>query len=123
MHRRCGCIPGLRRIRWSVDLHGWCPRASEITWLDAQLIGQDSDAVCSGERHILAHVEALALGKPLEDVGGLMAGLEPYRLDLVLVVLRLPALAAGRHLIPQRLPGPVHVMTDDGRDLPVHPRP
>jgi hypothetical protein len=36
-----------------------------ITWLDAQLIRQYSHAVASGERHILALVEALALGKPL----------------------------------------------------------
>src|SRR5215212_11749429 len=100
MHRRCGCIPGLRRIRWSVDLHGWCPRASEITWLDAQLIGQDSDAVCSGERHILALVEALALGKPLEDVGGLMASLDPYHLGLVLAVLRHAGCGSGSTLFP-----------------------
>jgi hypothetical protein len=39
---------------------------SEITWLDAQLIGQYPDAVCSGERHILALVEALALGSSCE---------------------------------------------------------
>ena len=35
-----------------------------ITWLDAQLIERYSHAVSSGERHILALVEALALGKP-----------------------------------------------------------
>jgi hypothetical protein len=33
-------------------------------------------------------VEALALGKPLEDVGGLMASLDPYHLGLALAVLR-----------------------------------
>jgi len=59
-----------------------------ITWLDAEVIARYSDAVLSGERHILALVEALALGKPLEDVGGLMASLDPYHLDLVLAVLR-----------------------------------
>ena len=59
-----------------------------ITWLDAEVIARYSDAVSSGERHILALVEALALGKPLEDVGGLMASLDPYHLDLVLAVLR-----------------------------------
>src|SRR5215218_7283400 len=48
-----------------------------VTWLDAQLTGQYSIAVSSGERHILALVEALAVGKPLEDVGGLMAQLGP----------------------------------------------
>src|SRR5215218_6481213 len=46
-----------------------------ITWLDAEVIAQYSHAVSSGERHILALVEALAVGKPLEDVGGLMASL------------------------------------------------
>jgi hypothetical protein len=44
--------------------------------------------VSSGERHILALVEALALGKPLEDVAGLMSSLDPYHLGLVLSVLR-----------------------------------
>jgi hypothetical protein len=48
-----------------------------ITWLDAQLVRQYAHAVSSGERHILALVEALALGGPLEDVGGLMASLDP----------------------------------------------
>ena len=59
-----------------------------ITWLDAEVIARYSDAISSGERHILALVEALAIGKPLEDVGGLMASLDPYHLDLVLAVLR-----------------------------------
>jgi hypothetical protein len=59
-----------------------------ITWLDAQLLGRYSDAVTAGDRHILALVEALAVGKPLEDVGGLMASLDPYHLGLVLAVLR-----------------------------------
>jgi hypothetical protein len=40
-----------------------------ITWLDAEVIGRYLHAVSSEERHILALVEALALGKPLEDVG------------------------------------------------------
>jgi hypothetical protein len=40
-----------------------------ITWLDAEVIGWYLHAVSSEERHILALVEALALGKPLEDVG------------------------------------------------------
>jgi len=35
-----------------------------ITWLDAEVIARYADAVSSGERHILALVEALALGKP-----------------------------------------------------------
>jgi hypothetical protein len=59
-----------------------------ITWLDPDAIGQYSHAVSSEERHILALVEALALGKPLEDVGGLMASLDAYHLGLVLAVLR-----------------------------------
>ena len=56
------------------------------TWLDPEVIGRYAHAVSSGERHILALVEALALGKPLEDVGGLMASLDPYHLGLVLAV-------------------------------------
>jgi hypothetical protein len=59
-----------------------------ITWLDAQTIALYAHAVASRERHILGLVEALAVGKPLEDVGGLMASLDPYHLGLVLAVLR-----------------------------------
>jgi hypothetical protein len=59
-----------------------------ITWLDAHVLERYSDAVSSGEGHILALVEALAVGKPLEDLAGLMASLDPYHLDLVLAVLR-----------------------------------
>jgi hypothetical protein len=73
-----------------------------ITWLDAQVIALYAHAVSSGERDILALVEALALGRPLEDVGGLMASLDPYHLDLVLAVLRHAACGAGRHLVPQK---------------------
>jgi hypothetical protein len=75
-----------------------------ITWLDAQVIARYSHAVSSEERHILALVEALAFGKPLDDVGVLMASLDPYHLDLVLAVLRHAACGAGRHLIPQKTP-------------------
>ena len=87
-----------------------------ITWLDAQVIARYSHAVSSGERHILALVEALALGKPLEDVGGLMASLDPYHLDLVPAVLRHAACEAGRHMILQKSRRPVAVMTDNGPD-------
>jgi hypothetical protein len=43
----------------------------------------------------LTPVEALAVGTPLEDVGGLLAGLDPYHLDLVLAVLRHAACGSG----------------------------
>jgi hypothetical protein len=66
-----------------------------ITWLDAKTTALYSHAISSGERHILALVEALALGKPLEDVGGLMASLDPYHLDLVLAVFRHAACGSG----------------------------
>ena len=49
----------------------------------------------SGERHILALVEALALGKPLADVGGLMASLDAYHLSLVLAVLQHAGYGSG----------------------------
>ena len=54
----------------------------------AEVIGRYSHAVFSGERHILALVEALPLRTPLEDVGGLMSSVDPYHLGLVLAVLR-----------------------------------
>src|SRR5215216_2783427 len=66
-----------------------------ITWLDAEVMARYSHAVSSGERHILTLVEALALGKPLEDVGGLMASLDPYHLGLVLAVLRHAGCGSG----------------------------
>jgi hypothetical protein len=66
-----------------------------IIWLDAEVIRCYSRAVSSGERHILALVEALALGKPLEDVAGLMASLDPHHLGLVLAVLRHAACGSG----------------------------
>jgi hypothetical protein len=72
-----------------------------ITWLDAQAIEQYSHAVSFGDRHILALIEALALGKPLEDVGGLMAGLDPYHLDLVLAVLRHAGCGSGSTCPPK----------------------
>src|SRR5512133_3335425 len=66
-----------------------------ITWLDPEVVGRYSDAVSSGDRRILALVEALALGRPLEDVGGLMASLDPYHLGLVLAVLRHAGCGSG----------------------------
>jgi hypothetical protein len=75
-----------------------------ITWLDAEVIRRYSHAVSSEERHILALVEALALGKPLEDVGGLMASLDTHHLGLVLGVLRHAGCGSGRHVIPQKTP-------------------
>ena len=73
-----------------VDPSQPCLRTDDrgITWLDAEVIRQYSHAVSSGERHTLALVEALAVGGPLEDVGGLMASVDPYHLGLVLAVLR-----------------------------------
>ena len=72
-----------------------------IVWLDARVIRQYAHAVSSGERHILALVEALALGGPLEDVGGLMASLDPYHLGLVLAVLWHTGWGSGPTGIPQ----------------------
>ncbi len=66
-----------------------------ITWLDAEVIARYAAAVSSGERHILTLVEALALGRPLEDVGGLMASLDPHHLGLVLAVLRHAGCGSG----------------------------
>jgi hypothetical protein len=66
-----------------------------ITWLDLEVIGRYSDAASSGDRHILALVEALALGRPLEDVGSLMGSLDPYHLGLVLTVLRHAGCGSG----------------------------
>jgi hypothetical protein len=71
-----------------------------ITWLDAQVMGRSPHGVSSGEHHILALVEALAIGKPLEDVGGLMASLDPTISVSSLPSRGMPAVAAGRHFLP-----------------------
>jgi hypothetical protein len=74
----------------------WLPTDDRgIVWLDAQVNRQYPHAVSLRERHILALVEALALGGQLEDVGGLMASLDPYHLALVLAVLRHVACGSG----------------------------
>jgi hypothetical protein len=78
--------------------------ARGITWLDAKLIGQYSRAVSSADSHILALVEALALGTPLEDMGGLMASLDPYHLGLALGVLRHAGSGSGSARNPQKTP-------------------
>lgn len=80
-----------------------------ITWLDPEVIARYSDAVSSGH---LALVEALALGKPLQDLGGLMGSLDPYHLGLSLPCCGMPAVAAGRHVLPQETLQRVLVMTD-----------
>jgi hypothetical protein len=59
-----------------------------ITWLDAQAMGQYSHAVSSGERHLLALVEALALGTPSKMSAALWPAWTPDHLGLVLAVLR-----------------------------------
>jgi hypothetical protein len=66
-----------------------------ITWLDAETTGRYSHAVSSGECHILELVKALALGAPLEDVGGLMPSLDAYYLGLVLAVVRHAGCSSG----------------------------
>jgi hypothetical protein len=71
-----------------------------ITWLDAQVIRQYSNAVSSRERHISALVEALALGKPLEDVGGSWPAWTPTISVSSLPSCGMPAVAAGRHVTP-----------------------
>src|SRR5215208_1893791 len=80
-----------------------------ITWLDPEVIARYSDAVSSGH---LALVEALALGKPLQDLGGLMGSLDPYHLGLSLPCCGMPAVAAGRHVLLQETLQRVLVMTD-----------
>jgi hypothetical protein len=91
-----------------------------IVWLDAQVIRQYSQAVSSGERHILALVEALALGEPLEHVGGLMASLDPYHLVSSLPCCGIPAGGSGPTGIPQsfdnREPDPRKTRLASARD-------
>jgi hypothetical protein len=47
------------------------------------------------QQSVASLVDALAVGNPLEDVGGLMASLNSDHLSLVLAVLRMPAAAVG----------------------------
>jgi hypothetical protein len=96
-HRGCGGVvdQGQRRQICGAGEPWLRTDARGITWLDAEVMARYSHAVSSGERHILALVEALALGKPLEDVARLMASLDPYHLGLVLAVLRHAACGGG----------------------------
>ena len=50
---------------------------------------------CPQESATFGAREALAVGRPLEDVGGLMASLDPYHLGLVLAVLRHAGCGSG----------------------------
>ena len=65
------------------------------------------DLVPDVNRHRRAGARRWRTGRPAEvggaSVGGLMASLDFYHLDLVVAVLGMPA-AAGRHVIPQMIP-------------------
>jgi len=63
-------------------------------WLDAAAIGPNSGSLSDGERRVLAVVEALALGSPLWDLGGILAGLDRQHLALILAAV---AHAGGSH--------------------------
>jgi hypothetical protein len=66
-----------------------------ITWLDPEVIGRYSHAVSSRERHILALVEALAVGKTARRRGRSHGQLGPHHLGLVLAMLRHAGCGSG----------------------------
>jgi hypothetical protein len=75
-----------------------------ITWLDAQLLGEYSDAVTSGDRHILALVEAFAVGKRSKMWAVSWPAWIPTISVSSLPCCGMPAVAASRHVISQKIP-------------------
>ena len=71
---------------WIRVSHGCAPMTEESSGSMHRSYGSTRMSVLR-KSHILALVEALALGGPLEDVGGRLASLEPYHLGLVLEVM------------------------------------
>ena len=74
-----------------------------ITWLDAHVIERYSHAVSSEERHILALVEALALGKRSKMWAVSWPAWTPT-ISVSFGVLRHAGCGSGRHVIPQKTP-------------------
>lgn len=87
-----------------------------ITWLDAHVIERYSHAVSSEERHILALVEALALGKRSKMWAVSWPAWTPTISVSFLASCGMPAVAAVDMSFLRRPRTRVLVMTDDGRD-------
>lgn len=70
-----------------------CAR-SGVLWLDVAALLDHTGACSGGERRVLDVVAALVDGRPIPDLGDLLAGLDRPALALVLAAL---AHAAGSH--------------------------
>ncbi len=75
-----------------------------ITWLDPEVIGRYSDAVSSGERHILALVEASRLASRSRLWAVSWPAWTPTISVSSLPCCGMSAVAADRHVIPQKTP-------------------
>jgi hypothetical protein len=63
-------------------------------WIDTEAITEHSVGLSGGERRVLAVVSSLIGSAPVEDLGGLVAGVDRRHLHLILAAL---AHAAGSH--------------------------
>ena len=81
----------------------WLPSDRRGIWLDATQIADATGGLSVGEARILSVVESLAIGAPLDDLAGLLAGLDPRSLALVLAAFR--HAGGGREPVPDWVSG------------------
>jgi hypothetical protein len=88
----------------------WIRVENGCVWLDPDLITPNLGGLSGGERRTLAVVDALASGRALPDLSGVLAGLDRASLELVIAAM---AHAAGSHshseLVPGRTLGSVRI--------------
>ena len=65
----------------------WLPSSRGRIWLDATQIAAATGGLSAGEVRILSIIDSLVTGTALPDLAGLLAGLDPRTLALVLAAL------------------------------------
>jgi hypothetical protein len=72
----------------------WIRVENGCVWLDPDQIPANAAELSGGEQRVLAVVDALASGRPLPDLAGVLAGLDRATLELVIAAM---AHAGGSH--------------------------